>query len=190
MDDTGRRCGGCVACCRHFPIEELSLLAGQKCPHVRRKGCGRYALRPASCRDWSCRWLGDPDAEGLRRPDRCGYLVDHLSGVARIVDNKTGAEMFLEVANVWLCRTEVVSSPTLWKSFIDERLFEYLYKKKLSCAIRHGVNPTALMMFNPEHTGAPEWLDKAVQMSPGFQPGVEEMTRLLGKSVVDMLEMK
>lgn len=72
----GRSCGACQACCVQIGVEEIGKPANTRCGHQFSKGCRVYAQRPRSCRFWSCRWLFDPDAAGLRRPDLSGYIVD------------------------------------------------------------------------------------------------------------------
>jgi hypothetical protein len=52
-----------------------------RCKHLRSKGCGIYATRPAPCRAWSCRWLMDASTSGLRRPDLAGYAIDGSASV-------------------------------------------------------------------------------------------------------------
>lgn len=78
----GRSCGSCTACCTQVPVR---LEDGQvkpaniRCRHLRAsQRCSVYAARPLDCRAWSCRWLFDQAAEGLRRPDRGGYIVDPM----------------------------------------------------------------------------------------------------------------
>ena len=72
----GRACGACQVCCEQISVHEIGKEAGVKCRHQFLKGCRIYAKRPISCQYWSCRWLYDPDAAGLRRPDISGYMVD------------------------------------------------------------------------------------------------------------------
>ena len=72
----GRACGACQACCVQIGVAEIDKPANTRCGHQFSKGCRVYAHRPRSCRFWSCRWLFDPDAAGLRRPDLSGYIVD------------------------------------------------------------------------------------------------------------------
>ncbi len=79
---SGRSCGSCTACCTQVPVrlEDGAIKpANIRCRHLRAsKRCSVYAARPLDCRAWSCRWLFDRDAEGLRRPDRGGYIVDPM----------------------------------------------------------------------------------------------------------------
>jgi hypothetical protein len=74
---TGRSCGTCSLCCKLLPIPSLNKPAGQRCKHQKAlKGCSIYPDRPNACKTWACRWLSDPQAAGLKRPDRTHYVVD------------------------------------------------------------------------------------------------------------------
>lgn len=70
MNDPGRECGGCTACCKALSVAELAKPSNRWCNHCDvGSGCTVYADRPKSCRDFNCLWragaLGDAD-----RPDR------------------------------------------------------------------------------------------------------------------------
>lgn len=53
-----RSCDGCTMCCRLLGVAELSKPAGTQCSHcLPGKGCGVYAVRPQTCRDFQCLWL-------------------------------------------------------------------------------------------------------------------------------------
>lgn len=104
IDLTGshpRRCGECTACCRILPIKGLKK-ANTRCPHQFSKGCRIYARRPNDCRLWSCRWLLGLDTEGMRRPDRSGYVIDALPDVVQLRDDATGQVHVQEVVQVWV----------------------------------------------------------------------------------------
>jgi hypothetical protein len=74
---TGRQCGSCQLCCKLMPVPQLNKGANQRCKHQRTgKGCMIYASRPWSCRTYACRWLADPKASALPRPDRAHYVID------------------------------------------------------------------------------------------------------------------
>lgn len=78
--EPGRECGVCTACCTALPIRELSKPARQACDHVRREGCGQYAVRPESCRSFFCAWMrGDLPRDEAYRPDQLGVLVDQFT---------------------------------------------------------------------------------------------------------------
>lgn len=70
---TENRCGECKSCCIAFDIPELDKSQGAPCQHLCAKGCGIYARRPLTCRNFECLWLmqdGDPQF----RPDNSGLL--------------------------------------------------------------------------------------------------------------------
>lgn len=54
----GRSCGTCTLCCKLLAIRELEKPRGAWCPHcVPGTGCGIYADRPPSCREFHCAYL-------------------------------------------------------------------------------------------------------------------------------------
>lgn len=74
-----RTCGDCQLCCKLLPVRAVGKGANERCRHQRfGKGCAIYhhPSFPVECRVWSCRWLVDPEAHGLSRPDRTHYVVD------------------------------------------------------------------------------------------------------------------
>ena len=73
----GRECGTCTACCTVLAVAELRKPRRWACDHVHCAGCGIYAERPQTCRDFNCAWLRGaiPGDESLR-PDRLGLLFD------------------------------------------------------------------------------------------------------------------
>ena len=75
-----RRCGECRACCEmrgrrpYVPAPEVN----GACPLLCEKGCGIYATRPETCRQYLCGWRAGLGVEG-DRPDRGGWLLDIIS---------------------------------------------------------------------------------------------------------------
>ena len=72
-------CGACTACCRALGVAELDKPEWKKCSHVISSGCGIYADRPQSCRDYSCIWRQSQDHSPMPkayRPDRLGVVFD------------------------------------------------------------------------------------------------------------------
>lgn len=97
-----RSCGDCQACCTILPVPPVGKKANARCPHQRfGKGCTIYDRRPIPCKVWSCRWLVDDDAADLRRPDRCGYVVDIMPDFVTIEDHETGRSRKVEVVQIW-----------------------------------------------------------------------------------------
>jgi len=54
-------------------IEELAKPAFSECAHECSSGCGAYAERPPSCRDFRCLWLDGHLTED-DRPDKLGVI--------------------------------------------------------------------------------------------------------------------
>ena len=107
----GRSCGSCSACCTLVPADlpEGHKDSGVRCPHLCSKGCRIYAQRPTPCRYWSCRFLFDPEATALRRPDVSGYVVDPM------LDSILSNGQARDVLQVWLhpARTDAHRAPEL-----------------------------------------------------------------------------
>lgn len=74
----GRSCGDCTACCVVKGVAELGKPTQTACRHLCEAGCGIYALRPGSCRDYACLWRqGWVEGDERRRPDNLGVLFDY-----------------------------------------------------------------------------------------------------------------
>ncbi len=89
MTDSGKSCGGCVACCHSVPVKEIQLGAFMRCPHLHgpldaKVGCSIYPTRPGCCSMWNCQWLAEKEWPAELRPDRCGIVVDIMPDIARI----------------------------------------------------------------------------------------------------------
>lgn len=68
-------------------VHELKKDSWQTCEHLRSSGCGVYARRPESCRNFECQWLrgvleGDGTVDIEFRPDACGVVFDYQPGTA------------------------------------------------------------------------------------------------------------
>jgi hypothetical protein len=77
-----RSCGSCTLCCKLLRVPEIDKPAGAWCGLCRRdgngsggRGCGDYAGRPPSCRNFECFWLIDGGFPEELRPDRCGIVI-------------------------------------------------------------------------------------------------------------------
>ena len=76
---TDRECGSCTACCSVLAIVELQKPPRRACDHLCRSGCGVYADRPVSCREFHCLWLrGAIDGDEALRPDQLGVMFDYF----------------------------------------------------------------------------------------------------------------
>lgn len=115
---TGRSCGTCTLCCKLVPVPPLRKPAGVRCQHQRHgKGCAIYADRPTACRTWGCRWLVDPAAAALPRPDRAHYVVDMEEDTVTLQPKDGGPPTKVPVIQVWIdpafpdaCRTPAFRS--------------------------------------------------------------------------------
>lgn len=69
--------GGCTVCCTLLAVPELSKPPQVTCREADDSGRRRYAMRPGSCRSWSCLWAeGLIPADAAYRPDLLGLVFD------------------------------------------------------------------------------------------------------------------
>jgi hypothetical protein len=152
-EGTGRICGDCQLCCKLIPVEEIAKLAGQRCQHQRaHKGCTIYAKRPVSCRLWSCRWLIEPDAASLPRPDRAHYVIDMGEDAIRVRDDRTGEQRAVPVLQVWC-------DPAHPHAHRDPRLRAYLLRmaeQGVAAIIRYD-STRAFTLFAPPFFSDGQW---------------------------------
>lgn len=82
----GRSCDACSLCCKLLPVAELGKPAGQWCVHaVRGGGCGTYADRPATCRQFFCAWRRDSSLGAEWRPDVSRFVLSADSSLRALV---------------------------------------------------------------------------------------------------------
>ena len=75
-----RQFGDCSLCCKLLRIPELDKPKDQWCPNFTPgTGCGIYAERPPSCRDFVCRWLINPSLGPEWKPSVCKMVLDFRS---------------------------------------------------------------------------------------------------------------
>lgn len=99
---TERQCGECQLCCRVLPVRELGKGAHDRCVHQKfMKGCNNYAHRPMSCRLWNCRWLVNDDADGMKRPDRAGYVIDIMPDFITLRPHDGSPDNQVQVVQIW-----------------------------------------------------------------------------------------
>lgn len=99
-----RQCGSCTLCCKLLPVPEISKPTGERCGSQCRKGCAIYAMRPTSCREWTCVWLlnkPEDDVGDMPRPDRCGYVLDMHFDYVVLADDDTGERNKVPCIQVW-----------------------------------------------------------------------------------------
>jgi hypothetical protein len=73
----GRECGSCTVCCVVLAIDDPALTksAGTACQNCTGTGCGIYASRPQTCRDFVCEWRRLALLDEDWRPDLSGVLI-------------------------------------------------------------------------------------------------------------------
>lgn len=105
LADPPRKCGSCTLCCTVIPVLELKKPKGVRCEHLRfGKGCTIYADRPRSCRQWSCRWLMQPELlpGGWLRPDHSHVIFDPSPDYLTMVNNETGERHDVDCQQLWV----------------------------------------------------------------------------------------
>ena len=99
---TARQCGSCTLCCKLVPVASLGKKAGVRCQHQRQAGgCAVYARRPLECKLWDCRWLADPDATELPRPDRSHIVIDVMEDVVELM-HPEGFPVEFPMMQIWV----------------------------------------------------------------------------------------
>lgn len=147
----GRSCGSCKACCTQVPVDLPTghKDANERCQHVCGKGCAIYQTRPEPCRWWSCRWLFDPTATTLKRPDIGGYVVDCMPDT--VMANGTPAS----VLQVWVDpnRRDAHRDPGL-RAYLEDMALRH----QMAAIIRYSSSEGFVLVapcLNPEG----EWLE-------------------------------
>lgn len=79
------KCGSCTLCCLLTHIPELEKPVYKLCEFCEDgAGCGRYRIRPAACKEYSCVWLSENLPNELR-PDLCHVMFERLPGSSTYV---------------------------------------------------------------------------------------------------------
>jgi hypothetical protein len=120
LENNGRECGSCTACCTLLPVKEFPLIkpAGKPCPHViEGMGCAIYFNKPRVCSGWACVWLFGKYAKecNLPRPDECHFVVDTKLDEVTLGDGKT----VRKCVQVWCSKKK----PQAWRNV---KLFSYI----------------------------------------------------------------
>lgn len=148
-----RSCGACQLCCRLLPVKSLNKGGGERCQHQRyAKGCAVYrqlGMVSPECRLWSCRWLVDPDAAELHRPDHCDYVVDVVPDMVKAVKD-TGEEFYVPVLQVWLDHP---------RAHHDPALRAYMVRLNMPAIIRLNER-AAFLLIPPSMSGTGEWMER------------------------------
>ena len=159
-----RRCGGCQLCCRLLPVMSIHKPGNTRCAHQRTsKGCTVYHTlkMPRECHVWSCRWLVDPAASELRRPDRTHYVVDVMPDMIGVQDNATGETRECMVVQVWV-------DPNYPDAHRDPALRRFLNviaeAERVPALVRRGVR-AGILIVAPCLSTTEAWQEITVQLS-------------------------
>jgi hypothetical protein len=148
-----RSCGGCTLCCKLVPVEEIGKKAGHRCKHQRHgRGCMIYAVRPISCREWSCMWLTGTENDkpvDLSRPDHAHYVIDTVPDIIRATNNVTGEVTQLDVMQIW-CDPKF---PDAWK---DPALLAMLERQGIVGLVRYD-SDRGLTVWPPSSVTDGQW---------------------------------
>lgn len=181
----GRRCGSCTLCCKLLPVDEGMVakkegtdvavtlvgwhkMAGERCRHQSSsKGCKVHGTnsQPIACKSWTCRWLSDPEASGLPRPDRSGYVVDTQEDEG-VLNTPDGAFKYASI-QIWV-------DPARPLSYRDPALLRYLYDqwvryRKLSCIRFDEARGRTLFPSEAEDGTFLGWVEKDWVAAPGME---------------------
>ena len=85
MGELNRQCGECTLCCELMNIKAYDSPMYEPCKHCDvGSGCSIHKTRDEMCRNFQCGWLmGEMHDED--RPDRAGFLIEHLPDVPVIL---------------------------------------------------------------------------------------------------------
>lgn len=140
-------------CCKLVPVEEIDKKAGHRCKHQRHgRGCMIYAVRPISCREWSCMWLTGTENDepvNLSRPDHTHYVIDTVPDIIRATNNETGEITQLDVMQIW-CDPKF---PDAWK---DPALLAMLERNGIIGLVRFN-SDRGFTIFPPSTNSTGDW---------------------------------
>lgn len=177
-EDLKRSCGGCTLCCRLVPVPVLRKVAGETCRFARfRTGCTIHARAPAACRQWSCRWLVDPEVARtkIRRPDRTRYVIDIMPDVVQVQREPGAGFVDLPVLQIW-------NDPSFPDAHRDPALRAYLAglgeRERVASIVRFEgrAENSGLALIPPAMSESGEWIEKwaTLRAGAGMWSGVSE----------------
>lgn len=152
-----RECGDCTLCCRLLPVKGINKPALKRCQHQRHgKGCAVYHKPekgfPWECGLWSCVWLAGNDAAGLRRPDRCHYVIDIMPDY--IVAQEGDAEVTLPAIQIWV-------DPKYPDAHRDPALRAWLLRRQGWVGIARFSGEDAVILIPPYMMASREWSERS-----------------------------
>lgn len=155
---TNRRCGSCTLCCKLLPVPPLNKPANQRCVHQSSKGCRVYHRLdkgfPHECGLWSCQWLIEADTSSLHRPDRAGYVIDHMPDAVLIQDHEGGEKRQVMVIQIWAdpARRDAWMNDQAFKDWLEDRA-----KRDHTAAIVRYNSRDAVVVFPPAISSDRKW---------------------------------
>jgi hypothetical protein len=181
-----RRCGSCSLCCKLLPItglmrngRRLDKPSNTRCRFQRQSDqgcCSIYARRPEDCELFSCRWLAVPEeTAGIKRPDRCHYVIDPMLDEARInYDDGQPAKSF-SVVQVWI-------DPAFPQAAHDPALRAYMLRMAETYGwptILRWSSTEATAVFPPPLTSDRQWNEWETRCNPeiGLRSRLPEMLK-------------
>lgn len=97
INATGRKCGSCSLCCKLLDIDDRKKGTGDlvKTAHAwckyckpNRTGCAIYETRPATCVEYACQWLLNPEMDEMWYPLKCGMITTFVPREAAYIDGQ------------------------------------------------------------------------------------------------------
>jgi hypothetical protein len=143
--------------------------AGTRCKHQTRHGCACYAdleVVAPDCRLWNCRWLVDPDATGLRRPDHAHYVIDIMPDFIGVQDD-TGRVEDIAVMQVW-CDPDY---PDAWRDQALRRYAERMAAERHEAILVRFGAARAIAVIPPSMSIDGKWQEKESHMNRGDDTG-------------------
>ena len=149
-----RSCGGCTLCCKLVPVAEIGKKGGVRCQYQKHTGCSIYhqPAMPHSCQIWSCRWLIDPEARDLRRPDRSRYVIDPIPDFVTVETPQPDGSVSKEnvpVVQVWC-------DPQYADAHRDPALRAYLEAMNAMALIRYN-SEDGIVIIPPGRSSTHQW---------------------------------
>jgi hypothetical protein len=166
-EKSGRACGTCQLCCKLLPVRAIDKGGFTRCKHQRvGKGCGVYHDRtamPFECGLWSCNWLTGIGTEGMRRPDRCHYVIDPMPDMIRA--EQDGGAREIMVVQVW-------TDPAYPDVHRDPALRAYIVRRaerdNMPALIRLGPDD-GLLLVAPCLTTDGQWHEHRAPYTQGYE---------------------
>lgn len=173
----GRKCSACQLCCWLVPVDSLKKAAATRCEHQRTgQGCSIYEQRPNCCRVWTCRWLAYADTPGMRRPDKCHYVIDAILDFVGMTQGDS-VRVDLPAIQIWV-------DPNFPNAHRDAALRSYLARQ----AIKNGavglvrMGGQGIVLVPPSMSEDGEWFE--VGGIAEREHSIEEIARAIGAKVM------